>query len=892
MSSDEGGETATMPTTNGELHPPSADSSAPSSPGKRKRMSSPDGRSAQENASASQEKNKVEETLRYLVKILSKDDTDLQLLKFHLPSASPSKPRSKRAKLSDEKDEHTTIESRVASGHYKSIQEFLEDVEKASTGLIERQQSQGAVPNGVRDHTGAASVTELVNRIAAFKRHMNDLLVQTSYLNKPTIKTEPSEEDAEITAEPHAPNTGGRQDKTVLTLFGNPSNPKQLFSSLQQSTKVPLAPSEPGAPRYVEVQAPLRENALPNGISTTKVVPYNLATSGQNKTKTIGEVFAPRPGLPQLEPPRRARAWARDSSNMWIDPFEAVTSVKSIPGERNNYCFASLPSGYWLQYGGITSSPSYWARKQKPSATHNGEVDPAQKQQEGLLPPEDDPAALQGVYSSFAPSFDSSGAIVQADSKDLVWWAKRGAKRFRTLLSLANPVDTVSEEPAELDEDSLEETVKTFKPEEISEEQIDKPTDEKESKDMDEVLRDISELLETLNSYQQIRNLDFPSASAQNADSKDTSNDVGTPSTPSAAERSIYETLKSSLAAIISNLPPYAVAKLNGEQLADLNISQKIVVENPDYPGTMEKDDFTIQQERIAAATGANRATTPNMASTTRPGTYQGPQTPAGGYNQRAYPPNARVQPPPGGYQAPQQYYGARPSTSSPYAPAATPNYAGSRPQAPPSGQRPGYVPPYSQPGAQYNQASTLQQFQRPAQNGYSPYPAQQGPPAQGSPQPYAQRPAQPGAYNAPYAPPRSASPQKQPPYGTPQPRTPYMNPGPGNSQQRYYPQQQQPPHYGPYSSSQSSPPSTTYANSAAAATYTRSAAEQAALMDRNKAQITANQNRQNSGTPQPPAPQQQQKQQQSTEQSGSQERSVTPGNKQSSTPTPAGASQ
>lgn len=818
---------------------------------------------------------------------ISRDDTDLQLLKFPLPTPSPAKPRSKRAKLSDESHEHTTIESRVASGHYKSVQEFLEDVEKASTGLIERHQSRGA--NGVRDHTGATPVTELVNRIAAFKRHMNNLLRQTSYLTKPIVKTEPSEEDAESSTEPHAPNTGGREDKTVLTLFGNPSNPKQLFSSLQQSTKVPLASSEGGVQRYVEVQAPLRENALPNGISITKVVPYNLATGGQSKpTKTIGEVFAPRPGLPQLEPPRRARSWARDSSSMWIDPFEAVTNIKSFPGERNNYCFASLPSGYWLQYGGITSSPSFWDRKQKPSAAYNGEGDPAQRQQEELLPLEDDPSVLQGVYSSFAPSFDSSGAIVQADSKDLVWWAKRGAKRFRQLLSLAY-TDAVSEEPvAELDEDSLEETVKTFKPEEISEEVVEKPVDEKESKELDEILREISELLETLNSYQQIRNLDFPPAESQDA-----LKDVGTPSTPSAAERSVYETLKSSLAALIANLPPYAVAKLNGEQLADLNISQKIVVENPDYPGTMEKDDFTLQQERIAAAAAANRAPTPNMASASRPGGYQGPQTPAGGYNQRAYPPNARVQQPPGGYQPPQPYYGGRqPPTSSPYAPASAPNYAGSRPQAPPSAQRPGYIPPYSQPGAPYNQASTLQQYQRPAQNGYSPYPAQQGPPsAQGSPQPYAQRPAQPGPYNAPYAPPRSASPQKQPPYGTPQPRTPYMNPGPGNPQQRYYPPQQQPPHYGPYPSSQPPAPATTYANSAAAVTYARSAAEQAALMERNKAQIAANQNRQSSATPQPPASQQQQ-QQQNNEQSGSQERSATPGNNQSSTPVPAGASQ
>jgi len=75
MSSDEGGETAAMPVTNGELHPATAD--IPSLPisGKRKRVSSPDETPGQDSAPPTvpaQEKQELNQTLRYLLQILAK----------------------------------------------------------------------------------------------------------------------------------------------------------------------------------------------------------------------------------------------------------------------------------------------------------------------------------------------------------------------------------------------------------------------------------------------------------------------------------------------------------------------------------------------------------------------------------------------------------------------------------------------------------------------------------------------------------------------------------------------------------------------------------------------------------------------------------------------------
>jgi hypothetical protein len=874
MSSDEGGETAAMPVTNGELHPATADTPLPIF-GKRKRVSSPDETPGQDSAPPTvpaQEKQELNQTLRYLLQILAKDDEDIQLFKSSLIS-SPAKPRSKRAKLADDGDKTASVESRVTSGHYNSMQDFLDDVERASSVIIDRQQSRHG------DQDGATRISEWTSRISALKRRMNILLLQSSYYNGSIVKSEPSE-TTDTSVEPNASSKCIRDNKMVLTLFGNPSNPKQLFSSLQQPTKVPL---KSNTPDHLEIQTPLRENALPNGISATKVVPVNLALNETKVTKTFGELFAPRPTLPQLEPPRRTRSWSGD----WIDPFEAATHGRTHPVEKGNYCFSSLPSVQWLQYGGITSSPSYWNRRQKQHSTEN---DIKQKQQENSsLATDNHSALLQSVYSSFAPTFDSSGSIVQADSKRMVWWAKRGAKRFQALLS-SQYMTTGGEMKSQdlpgglledLDESVLEEAIKSYQPEDLSGEISDATKlEDVDSKDTDDILREISELLETLNSYRQIHNLDIPSSSPQN----ESSADIGTPSTPSSAEKTLYETLKASLIAIVANLPPYAVAKLDGEQLAALNISQRLIIEGPDYGGTMEEDDFTAQQKRIAVVTPAARTVAPNLASSGRAGSFQASQA-ATGYNQRLHTPNSRTPQPSGGYQATQQYYGARhSSTASSYAPGNNPpNYAGARPQASLS-QRPSYAAPYAQHGSQYNHAGSLQQFQRPTQNGYTPYTPQQGHATpQGSPQPYAQRPAQSG-YQQPtsYGAARSASPQKQPGYGTPQSRTPYVSTNSSNPP-RLFPHQQQPPQYGNYPTSQTPTSSSNYSNSAAAATYARSAAEQATLMDRNKAQLAANQQRQSSNTPNPPTSQPPPPRP-SNELNGSQERSLSPGNKQNGT--------
>ena len=73
MASEIAGEPATMPLTNGVLHPPSDESAAPSTPGKRKRASTAEETLTQDKKStvktSEEEKTELNTNLRYIVQI-------------------------------------------------------------------------------------------------------------------------------------------------------------------------------------------------------------------------------------------------------------------------------------------------------------------------------------------------------------------------------------------------------------------------------------------------------------------------------------------------------------------------------------------------------------------------------------------------------------------------------------------------------------------------------------------------------------------------------------------------------------------------------------------------------------------------------------------------------
>jgi hypothetical protein len=99
---------------------------------------------------------------------------------------------------------------------------------------------------------------------------------------------------------------------------------------------------------------------------------------------------------------------------------------------------------------------------------------------------------------------------------------------------------------------------------------------------------------------------------------------AGSPSQPSTEEFDVYQILKSQLTLLVSQLPPYAVAKLNGDQLEELNISKTILFDTKEYKGVLEEDTLS----RVAKAPPMP-ASTPATLARTSSGTHT--HYPAGG---------------------------------------------------------------------------------------------------------------------------------------------------------------------------------------------------------------------------------------------------------------------
>jgi len=460
---------------------------------------------------------------------------------------------------------------------------------------------------------------------------------------------------------------------------------------------------------------------------------------------------------------------------------------------------------------------------------------------------------FRSAYSSFAPTRDDATAIVPEETKNKVWWQRVGEKRFNEVFpidpQLLDADEFFSEANGTADEEEdFKDAVENYVP--IENNLF--PEKSEEDKDTDDILREVSELIETLASYQRIRNSSLTTNPrtpvVQNASLAQL---VGSPSTPSSDEIDVYEILKSQLTLMVSQLPPYAVAKLNGEQLEELNISRTILFDTREYKGIMEED----QLSRLAKAPAVAPIPPPTL---TRAGSSSQSLYPAGGTQYGRPPSSARP------VQAAPSYHSQRSSSiqyqrspSGPaqgfqagagsYAPSARPSYAATPShnlQTPrPSGQ---YYQQRPSQSSSYGGAASSQFYQgtpqTQGQNRYTNQQAQNG---------YYQRSANVAPmYGTPQA--RTGSPMKPAAVATPSgygTRTGYAPSG-GQMASTYY----GPSQYG------------TPQAPAARPGYTglSSGNPQQIMMDRQQAQVAAQSqarlaaqnsfsSRQGSGTPQPP---------------------------------------
>jgi hypothetical protein len=519
-----------------------------------------------------------------VVDVKSSYDPQPSVLRRPLAERAPStEPQAKRQKA----EQASTVMTRVSANSYSTLEDIVRDIDSAVSDIIgELDLPEDAVRH--RYIPIAPENVALSSKILAFKHRAHDLVLKNSASNQKSSGVSP-----EIGA-------SMREDKLVLSLYGNTaSGPKQLFSSKQQ-------PHPAGGADQENIQS-IRDIALPNGMATTRIKPTKSSVAaGKKRGTTLGDLFPTPPSLPTLEPPNPSKvATTRAATVGWYLPDTSVPPQKS-----EDYYKQPISTGQWLDYSNASPSHSSKRRQRGRTMSFGGSKAP----QLDADTAESEAAKLEGLfrgaYSEFAPTKDNAAAVVTVDLMNRIWWEKNGEKSFERLVENSNGMGTVfttestGNNPALVDVDEDEkfrEAVEKYEEEAVDptlEAEVEKSAEEK---DVDEILDGISELLETLSSYQRIRNLSLNSSDRPVGllSAPDTTS-LGTPSTPSESEIATYEILKSQLALMIATLPPFAVAKLDSDRLAELSISSKIPIPMAEYNGVLEEEEEVSNRTRLA----------------------------------------------------------------------------------------------------------------------------------------------------------------------------------------------------------------------------------------------------------------------------------------------------
>ncbi|KAF2177933.1 hypothetical protein K469DRAFT_676649 [Zopfia rhizophila CBS 207.26] len=631
-----------MATTNGTLTPPSLPP-APSSPGPAKRKRSDTEPAIQSNGASTEAATEVpngtnhslQTVLEDILAVLKSYDPRPSILSLPITTSiirsTSGEAATKRTKVTP-CDGPTTITSLVQDGSYESLDELAKDVEIATDQIL--------APIDSSEISAARQLsleeTRLQTRVLAFRKVSRNLILREEHRRaRPSGKADPADSDKQESnsasnnrEQSVQINEEGPESRTVLTLYGSAQGPRQLFSSLQQPTRV--APLNRGATSGLDtsvgVMLPLRESSLPNILSTTEVFPLPEGTDrGTKKVATFGEAFPAPANLPQLSPPKLAKQLTTRERTISFVPHDSLP--KANRKSSYTYTTQNLSTGQWLGYGGVdmpkdpTSPTAKQKSRQRALSTGEAQLPPSEVTLAAVQQAKED-ALFRSAYSSFAPSRDDAAAIVPEETKNKVWWQKVGEKRFNDIFPI-DPVLLGREEPfaatessgASDEKESFKDAAENFTP--IEQDKFTESGNKTDlEKNTDEVLQEISELLETLASYQRIRNLSL----ATNPRTPVIQNSslaslAGSPSSPSAEEIDVYQMLKSQLTLMISQLPPYAVAKLNGDQLEELNISRTILIETQDHKGVLEEDQISRMTKAVAISAAAGTPSLSRMAS-------------------------------------------------------------------------------------------------------------------------------------------------------------------------------------------------------------------------------------------------------------------------------------
>ncbi|KAF9873579.1 hypothetical protein CkaCkLH20_09038 [Colletotrichum karsti] len=703
------------------------------------------------------------EAIRNYYTALSSFDANPSILKRPLPEPDADQPDAKRQKA----ESSTSIADKFTHDKYAHLEELASDLVNAVRDqLKELQSAQSDKSNDEVDGTAAIQTKK-------FQEKAMDLLRrEISYPHSSAMAT-----DAK-------PQTDPISGQAVLTVFGLAPHGKQLFSSLPKKT--------PGKQTSGAKASPLD---LPPPVSTSWVLP----TRSNERTATLGDLFSSSRPLPPLQPPKQPKQMVKGNVLGFYHPEPAGKSKYF----HDSYSSKKVAVGYYLDYTNATPSSKSKTRQRERAQSLAGRRPSAAELEVNEME-----SLFRSAFSSFAPCRDDSTSVIPSTHAGRLHWQLTGQRNFNKLIE-SELQQYEDEEPAqqetekEVDEEFVNEAIEKWDDWLVDpalqdmNEVVSKPKEKDPAeKEVDDLLNDVTDMIETLLSYQRIRNLTLPSSQNRYADP--VNGDMlshGAASTPTEEETATYETLKAQLSLIINTLPPYAVAKLNGDQLEQLLVSTKLEVRTDQYKGVM--DDAAAQarlrQQQNVAAVPQNRPAPHRTPSASTPYNQYG----ANQYGTPSRTPSIA----PTNYYRPGQQPPMPPQQGSMPRPGGTPHHMPPH-QTPRPGQPGGYRPangytnyaqhvgkaqtPYGHQGVQYGSQ------QRPPQ-----YPGYAGTPQHGTPNTRFQQPFQQPYQQQHHQPPSTPQPNYGGYYANGNNMQPRMSPQvPAGQYQSPTPHQQQ-RHYG-----------------------------------------------------------------------------------------------
>jgi hypothetical protein len=500
-------------------------------------------------------------------------DTDGSVLNRTVPSGEVNgEPLSKRQK-SEDPTAPSTIQGRVQQDRYKTLEDLVSDITLVVDAQVAAQKSSGS--DGDDKVSSAIKFKDL-----AYQLYRRELAY-------PQIET------------PKAIKAGADRD-------GKPATALMIYSATSTGRRPLLTSMQRKSGADQDQDKSITQSSLPNGVYIAEM-PSDVPHKDQPaRSLTLGELFPSPRNLPPLQPHKPSKSTIKNNILTFYHP-ELTPQSKFHSG---TYFAQHLSMGHWLDYSNATPS-THIKTKQRERAQSLAGVKPSSDE----LEMSEMEALFRGAFSSFAPCKDDTAAVVPSGQLSHMYWQQWGRRNFQRAIELetsdenGTSVDGQPDPsaPMELDDKLIEEAIAGWDDSAVDPSLSAAMGEKKanEDKEVDELLEEVSDLIETLASYQRNRNLTLPTS--QDRHSTDPQNgdmlrNSSLSHQPNEEEMMTYQALKAQLSMIIQTLPPFAVARLNSDKLEELNVSTKIQIRTKEYRGVMDEDEPASRARHAAAS--------------------------------------------------------------------------------------------------------------------------------------------------------------------------------------------------------------------------------------------------------------------------------------------------